>query len=181
MGTLSFGQPDNGIIQTAYVTPDIHAAMRDWIDNLNVGPWFLLESFTGVDPHYRGRPTETDVMIAMAFAGHMQIELIQELTPGPSVYSETVAARGYGFHHFGKATTNFAHDVERYEARGFPVAFRLGVPTGGTVAYIDMKGSAPGFIELIEATPGMDQKFTAMFQAAQNWDGRDPVRAFDSV
>lgn len=179
MGTLSFGQPDNGIIQMAYVVPDIRAAMDQWMASLNVGPWFLLEHFSGVDPHYRGQPTTTDVAIAMSFAGHMQIELIQELTPDvPSVYGETIAARGHGFHHFGKATTNFPHDVERYEANGFPVAFRLGVPTGGTVAYIDMKGEAPGFIELIEATEGMDQTFGGMFRAAQDWDGRDPVRDF---
>lgn len=179
MADLSFGQPDNGIIQMAYVVPDIRAAMQDWIDTLNVGPWFFLEHFTGVDPHYRGQPTTTDVAIAMTFAGHMQIELIQELTSVPSVYGETVRSRGYGFHHFGKATTNIAHDIERYESRGFPVAFRLGVPTGGTVAYIDMKGFAPGFIELIEATPAMDETFGRFHAASVNWDGMDPIRPFE--
>lgn len=180
MGTLSFGQPDNGVIQMAYIVPDIHEAMQHYITHLNVGPFFLLESFTGVDPHYRGNPTTTDVAIAMSFAGHMQIELIQELTPGvPSVYGEVRAARGYGFHHFGVATKNFAHDLERYVTeRGFEEAFRLGVPTGGTVVYLDTKGAVPGFIELIEATEGMEETFGRFWQAARNWDGRDPVRPF---
>jgi hypothetical protein len=178
MGTLSFGQPDNGIMQMAYVVPDIRAAIEDWIRDLNVGPWFLLDSFTGVDPLYRGAPTTTDVAIAMSFAGHMQIELIQPNDDTMSVYRETIEARGYGFHHHGVATRNFPHDLERYVSRGYPIAFQLGVPTGGTVAYIDTLGETPGFIELIEATPDMEATFGRFWQAAQNWDGRDPVRPF---
>ncbi len=36
-----------------YVVPDIQAAMRTWVDKLKVGPWFLLDHFTGTDPKYR--------------------------------------------------------------------------------------------------------------------------------
>jgi hypothetical protein len=36
----------------------------------------------------------------------------------------------------------------------------------------------PGMIEFIEATPGMDQAFTAMWQASVGWDGSDPIRGF---
>lgn len=180
MADLSFGQPENGIIQMAYIVENIHEAMTQFQTHLNVGPFFLLDSFTGVNPLYRGQPTTTDVAIAMGFAGHMQIELIQELTDVPSVYSETRDAKGYGFHHFGVATRNFAHDLDRYvNERGFEEAFRLGVPTGGTVVYLDTKGALPGFIELIEATPGMEETFGRFWQAARDWDGRtDPVRPF---
>ena len=47
MGLVGFGQPDDGIIQMAYVVPDIHAAMSTWATKLKVGPWFLLDHFTG--------------------------------------------------------------------------------------------------------------------------------------
>jgi hypothetical protein len=63
----------------------------------------LLESFTGGDQRYRGQPTTADVSIAMGFAGHMMIELIQPRDDKPSVYREIVQARGYGFHHLGIA------------------------------------------------------------------------------
>jgi hypothetical protein len=52
--SFNFGQPDNGIIQMAYIVPDIHAAMHQWSTDLRVGPWFLLDHFSGVDPIYRG-------------------------------------------------------------------------------------------------------------------------------
>ena len=47
MGQVGFGQPDNGIIQMAYVVADLHAAIEQWCRTLRVGPWFVLEHFTG--------------------------------------------------------------------------------------------------------------------------------------
>jgi hypothetical protein len=61
MSLLNFGQPDQGIIQTAYVVKDIHAAIHQWVEQLKVGPWFLLEHFTGVDASYRGKPSEASL------------------------------------------------------------------------------------------------------------------------
>ena len=77
MGLVGFGQPDDGIIQMCYVVPDIQAAMNTWVHKLKVGPWFLLDHFTGTDPKYRGRDSTADVSLAMSFAGHMNIELIE--------------------------------------------------------------------------------------------------------
>jgi hypothetical protein len=54
LGLVGFGQPDDGIIQMACVVKDIHAAMRAWVGKLRVGPWFLLDRFTGEEPLYRG-------------------------------------------------------------------------------------------------------------------------------
>jgi hypothetical protein len=47
LGLVGFGQPEDGIIQMAYVVRDIHAAMRAWVGKLRVGPWFLLDHFGG--------------------------------------------------------------------------------------------------------------------------------------
>ena len=53
MGQVGFGQPDDGIIQMAYVVPNLRAAISEWTTKLRVGPWFVLEHFTGIDPVYR--------------------------------------------------------------------------------------------------------------------------------
>ena len=76
MSLLGFGQPQTGVFQMAYVVEDIDASMRRWIEQLKVGPWFLLPHFTGVEPTFRGGPTDADVALAMAHAGHMLVELI---------------------------------------------------------------------------------------------------------
>ena len=178
MADFGFGQPRGGVVQMAYVVPDVRAAIAAWVTDLGVGPWFLLEHFTGVDAVYRGQPSQADVAIAMAFAGHVQIELIQPLDDAPSVYRETVEARGYGFHHVGLATDDVAAAVAGREAAGATVAFRAGVPTGGTVVYLDGGPALPGFVELIEGTAGMDDMFTRYWRASVDWDGSDPVRPF---
>ena len=178
MGLVNFGQPDDGIIQMAYVVEDIHSAMDQWTKQLNVGPWFLLDSFTGVDARYRGSPSEASVSIAMSFAGHMMIELIQEHRKVPSVYRETIDKRGYGFHHWGLASKDFDGDLARYQARGYELAFFARVPTGGRVAYMDTTAHLPGMVELIELGASFDAVFSGFYRASIGWDGTDPVRRF---
>jgi len=178
-GLLGFGQPFGGIMQTAFVVEDIHASMAHFQRDCGAGPFFVLDHFLGEGQIYRGSKSTTDVTIAMGFAGHMQIELIQPLDNNPSVYRETIEQRGYGFHHFGIACADVDADLLDYEARGYALAFRAAVPTGGSVAYLEGgDGAAPGFLELIPATPGMDEHFTRMWRAARDWDGSEPVRAF---
>ena len=147
MTSFNFGQPDNGIIQMAYIVEDIQDAMRTWSADLRVGPWFLLDHFTGDVPIYRGAPSHADVSLAMGFAGHMQIELIQPNDDNPSVYRETREQRGWGFHHYGVASREFEADIAKYEAKGYELAFRAGVPTGGSVGYLDTHGELPGMLE----------------------------------
>lgn len=178
MPQLDFGQPDDGIMQMAYIVKDIRQAIEEWIGGLKVGPWFLLDHFSGEHPVYRGQPSRADVAIAMAFAGHMNIELIQPNDDHPSVYKETIDARGYGFHHWGLASSDVGADVKRYEAKGMEVAFRCGVPTGGDVVYMDAHGALPGFVELIPATPLMEQAFTGFYRASLSWGGSEPIRPF---
>ena len=176
MGEFGFGQPHGRIIQMAYVVADMDAAIDHWVNALRVGPWFRIDHFTGVDPVYRGAPSRADVTVAMAFAGHMQIELIQPNDDHPSVYRELIERSGPGFHHFGIASTDIDGDVAAMAAKGHELAFRAGVPTGGEVAYVDGGADSPGFIEFIEATPGMDETFTRFWQASLGWNGSDPVR-----
>ena len=178
MGQVGFGQPDNGVIQMAYVVADLDAAIREWITKLRVGPWFVLEHFTGVDPVYRGQPSRADVRLAMSFAGHMNMELIQPNNDAPSVYREVIERRGYGFHHWGVATWSFDAAVAQYERGGYPLAFRAAVPSGGRVGYMDTTGVLPGFTELIELGGDFEQVFGRFYRASIDWDGKDPVRSF---
>jgi len=175
---LGFGQKVGRVIQMAYIVEDMMAAIDWWIRDTRTGPWFLLDSFRGEDHVYRGARSRADVKIAMAFAGHMQIELIQPKDDQPSVYRETIRARGFGFHHVGIASTDVDAEIAAYEARGYALAFRAGVPTGGAVAYLDGGPTQPGFVELIPATPAMDAAFTAFWRASQDWQGDDPIRPF---
>ena len=178
MGQVGFGQPDDGIIQMAYVVADLRAAIGQWIERLRVGPWFVLEHFTGEHPVYRGQPSGAAVKLAMGFAGHMNIELIQENNNAPSVYREVIERRGYGFHHFGVATWNFDAAVAQYEREGYALAFRAAVPSGGRVGYMDTTAVLPGFTELIELGGAFEEVFGRFYRASIAWDGKDAIRSF---
>ena len=176
---LGYGQPMGGIAQTAFVVEDLQAAVDHWITNTGAGPFFVLPHFLVPGQTYRGEESQADITIAMGFAGHMLIELIQPLDDNPSVYRETIEHRGYGFHHFGLACVDVDAASRDYQQRGYAEAFRAAVPTGGEVVYLD-NGSGPqwGFLELLPVTPGMDETFTRFWKASQGWDGSDPVRSF---
>jgi Glyoxalase/Bleomycin resistance protein/Dioxygenase superfamily len=175
---LGFGQRVGHIVQMAYVVADMHEAIDWWIKDTKTGPWFLLESFLAPDHVYRGHKSTADVKIAMAFAGNLCIELIQPCDDHPSVYKEIIDRSGYGFHHTGVACADVEAEIAAYEKRGYAMAFKARVPTGGTVAYMDNGRNDPGFLELIPATPGMDEMFTKYWRASLDWDGRDPIRRF---
>ncbi|MDB5441552.1 MAG: glyoxalase [Caulobacteraceae bacterium] len=180
MGTeLGYGQPLNGVAQTAFVVPDLPSAITRWTRDLRAGPFFVLDRFLVPGQTYRGATSTADITLAMGFAGHMQIELIQPLDEEPSVYRETIQRRGYGFHHVGIACTEVDAASTEYQARGYAEVFRAAVPTGGEVVYLD-DGAGPdvGFIELLPVTPGMDATFTRFWEASRGWDGTDPVRPF---
>jgi hypothetical protein len=173
---LGYGQPMGGVAQTAFVVPDLQAAMARWTADLKAGPFFVLPHFLVPGQTYRGEESRADITIGMGFAG---IELIQPLDDNPSVYRETIQLRGYGFHHFGMACADVDADSRDYQAKGYHEAFRAAVPTGGEVVYLDNgTGAQWGFLELLPVTPGMDQTFTRFWEASRDWDGSDPVRSF---
>jgi hypothetical protein len=178
MSLVSFGQPDDGIIQMAYVVPDIQKAMLRWAEVLKVGPWFLIEGFRGQDATYRGQPTDVEIALAMSFAGHMNVELIQQTNDAPSVYRELIDKRGYGFHHFGVATWHYQRELQRYSGRGYEIAYEVRVPSGGHVAYVDTSADLPGMTEVIELGAGFEPTFNRFYRASIGWDGKDPVRPF---
>lgn len=176
---LGYGQPMEGVAQTAFIVPDLVPAIHHWVENLRAGPFYVLPSLLVPGQTYRGTQSTADITLAMGFAGHMLIELIQPLDANPSVYQETIALRGYGFHHLGMACADVEASVHDYAKRGWHEAYRAAVPTGGEVVYLDNgTGAATGFIELLPVTPGMDETFTRFWEASRTWDGCDPIRPF---
>lgn len=181
MQTLGFGQPMNGVVQMAYIVPDIYAAVDRWTDDLQAGPWYLLENLTVEEEIYRGQPCNSLAHVAMGFAGHLQIELIQPLGETPGIHRETVLSRGYGFHHYGVASADVHADAAQFVRRGHSVVYQARVPTGGTVVYLERPDDRSGFVELIPVNATLDAVFTQMWRSSCGWDGRDRMRLFASA
>ncbi|MFT4116062.1 VOC family protein [Bradyrhizobium sp.] len=176
MKQLTFGQPVGGIVQAAYTVDDIESAMKRYVDALGIGPWFVSGPFVPAKGFYRGEPTDMSLTLAVAFTGHMMIELIEQHDSKPSVYQETIKVKGHGFHHWAICSKDFDADVARYEAAGYPVVFSDVSPRGVRIVYVDTSRDLPGMLEIIETTDALESIYHSYFAAAQDWDGKDPIR-----
>lgn len=177
---LGWGQPHGTVAQQAYVVEDLEASIGHFIRDLGAGPFFVIDHFLqpGLQT-YRGQVSTADVRIAMGFSGQTWFELIEPLDDEPSVYRDSIAVRGYGLHHHGIAFADAEAALADFTARGWRDCFRSPVPTGGDVIFLESDSTAGApFIELLPATPGMDAHFTRFWRAAQDWDGKDPIRPF---
>ncbi|HEY2601014.1 MAG TPA: VOC family protein [Thermoleophilaceae bacterium] len=173
---LGFGQPVGALCQFAYTVGDVERGMTDFVERLGVGPWYVRGPIQPPDARYRGGPSEGVFSIARAFSGHAMVELIQQHDDSPSVFHEGDGPRRYGFHHWAMMTTSFDDDVERYHALGYPEAFFDRLPSGSRVMYVDATRDLPGMLELVEHTEAQEAVYTNIQQAADGWDGSDPIR-----
>lgn len=173
---LSFGVPVGAVMQTAFVVDDIEREMAYFSGTLGVGPFFYLPRFPAIDVKYRGKPVELDFGVAMAFKGTMCFELIRQNDDAPSPFREVVAKRGFGLHHVAVSTRSFEADLQRLQSEGMELVGSAATAIGGRVAYVAPRSGAVPLLELLELTPPVEQFFGMMHAAAQNWDGKDPVR-----
>lgn len=163
------------IIQMAYVVNDIEAAAKRWIDIFGVGPFFILDRPQVGNPLYRGKSQEVEFSAALAQAGDLHIELIQQHCDSPSCYRDTIAKGQEGFHHMAVIVEDYAREIARYEKAGYPVA-SSGEFGPLKFCYVDTTPVLGGMVEVLEDLPFIHNYFARVREAAEGWDGSDPIR-----
>lgn len=163
-------------MQNAFVVPDLRRAIEHWTKVMGVGPFFLFDRIAFTEYFFRGRAVKPpDLTMAIAYWGDLQIELIRQLDDSPSIYTEFTAAHGSGMHHMGVMCQSLEADLAELARRDVQPVQHGSLP-GMRFAYIATDQHPGGMIELIEATKGARALFERMREAAQSWDGREPVR-----
>lgn len=149
-----FVPPDAvAIVQMGYVVPDLDAAMEHWTRILGIGPFTVSSEIVIDEPRYRGLPTNVDLIIGVAQAGPVQVELIHQRNDVPSCYRDLFPADRGGLHHVAVRSGDFHREVARYEAMGCPTAF-CGRHRGRHFAYMDTSAHLGIMVELLEAPAG---------------------------
>ena len=178
MDEFRFGPRDNGIIQIAYTVADIEEGMQRYTDLLHIGPWFLIGPFVPPKGVYRGATTKAQFSLALAYTGQLMVELIQQHDEQPSVFQETLKARGaHGFHHWAIGARDFEMTTAQYRSRGYQEAFTdtAPAPLGCRVVYFDTGRELPGMLEVIEINTATEEEFHKLYQAAREWNGKDYI------
>ncbi|MBI1181905.1 MAG: hypothetical protein GC201_15275 [Alphaproteobacteria bacterium] len=167
------------ITQNAWVVRDLHEAIDRFRRIMNIGPFFVIPKIGLNNVQYRGKPAELDISVAVAFAGHVQLELIEQHNDGPSAYRDAVPKGKEGYHHVCFYPEDYDAELARYRAMGYEVA------TSGEVAsannrrfcYIDTRDALDCMVELVDAPEGAGVVWQALREETDKWDGKsDPVR-----
>jgi hypothetical protein len=167
---FDFGAPTDGIFQTGFVVEDLDASIEQFSTRLSVGPWTTMRNVSPEGSLYQGEPARAALHVGFAFAGHMLYELIQPADDHPSVYQDVIKERGYGFHHFGYATTTYDDDVAAMRAQGYEIAAGIEIPDL-RLAYFDTRDVLPCMTELIEANDAVNASFTGIWKASLGASG----------
>lgn len=165
-------------VQNAWVVPDLDKAMQHWLA-MGVGPFHILDR-AYPDALYRGRPEPLSFRAALAQAGAIQIELIEQTSKGPSAYRDVVPDGGTGFHHMCKITDDYAGDVASLRAHGIVLATEMesdGIPT----CYADTRAQMGCMLELLPPSPILTQIYDLVAASSRGWTGEAPVRDLMAV
>lgn len=164
------------LVQNGFVVRDLEKAAHHWASIVGVGPFFLLEHISYGEVFYRGKPTNIDMSVAVAYWGTVQVELIVQHNDAPSIYADFASRSGEGLQHVGVMTHSVPEHLERLRAQGVePVQW--GVTANGIrFAYVSTDAHPGGMIELIESGPAIDAFFRTAREAAEKWDGTKPLR-----
>lgn len=164
--------------QVAYVTDDMARTLEFLTTTCGIGPWFLAENFSIADVRHRGTATELSIDIAIGNSGALQFEVIQPHGPGPSIYQEFLDRYPGGFvpQHFSSWVADFEGSVANARDRGF-VPVLEGTSGFGSFIYMQNPTQPDFTFEITEFTPARRSVFDQIRQAAEDWDGADPVRS----
>ena len=164
------------IVQNGYVVRDLERAVRHWSEVVGVGPFFLLEHVAFAELRFHGEPVEIDMSVAVAYWGNVQVELIVQHNDAPSIYSEFASRYGGGLQHVGVMTDSVAKDIERLRKLQVPAVQWGSTVSGIQFAYVATDHHPGAMIELIESGPAINGFFNMAREAAQSWDGTQPLR-----
>ncbi len=122
-----------------------------------------------------GQPTQAAFSIAIGCWGEIQIEPCRADNDAPSIYSGEYAVRDR-WHHVCVFVESIAEARRACAEAGAEVIIEGKVGDTGEVIYVDAGGGPGHLIELLQPMAGSEALFAMMRDAAQGWDGLEPLR-----
>ncbi len=171
--------PSRGFMQMCWLVPDLEAAIDSWVRTAGVGPFFWFDDIGATDGRHRGAPTPFPTSTAaIAYSGDMQIELVCQENDEPGVFRDVFPRGQYGLHHVAQLCENYEAEREAYVAAGAEVAYEAKVGGRARTCWVDTASTLGFMVELLEPSRSRTYGFTTMREAAQNWDGKQPITRF---
>lgn len=167
--------------QLAYYVPDIEQAARAHSQFFGSGPFFILRHVPLRSSVHRGVARDFDHSSAYGQWGAFMVEFVELHSTDPSAISDVFPSDSgrYGLHHAAIWVDDLDRAIADYEDRGMPLA-QLSVTSFDTAfAFVDATASLGHMIELYERSEGLESFYAMIRDAADGWDGHDPLRALE--
>jgi catechol 2,3-dioxygenase-like lactoylglutathione lyase family enzyme len=163
-------------VQIAYVVDDVWEAADRFAARFGGGPFFVNEHIPVTDVVHRGRPGSFDHSSAYGQWGTVMVELVVQHDDRPSAVRDMYAPGEGGLHHLAYIVPDLDETARRLTEQGYPQA-QIATAGGGTrFAFHDATTDLGHMLELYEPRPGLLAFYAMVAEAAQGWDGSDPVR-----
>ena len=161
--------------QLGHLVDDIVGAARAWSSTFRIGPFHVLPVVDQELTHADGEVRTVRVQVAVAQAGPVQIELIQQHCDTPSLYRDWSKGGRSAFHQVATVTSDYVAKKAHFEALGYLVAAES---LGGSfrVAYVDTVAEFGFYTEVVEYSPRLLEQLQSISATCATWDGTDPVR-----
>lgn len=140
--------------QIGYVVEDVEKIIKNYYEKFGIDGWKIYTYGPNILSfmHYRGKPTQYKSRIALGYFGDTRIELIQPLE-GHTIYTDYIAAHGYGVQHLGIYVQNIQEAITEAEEAGISVVMDgggFGLDGDGYYAYLDTEEKYGITYELIQ-------------------------------
>lgn len=173
------------LVQLGYVTRDLERALDYWIDTVGAGPFFYAD-YEPEQQVYRGAPTHIRFRNAYGYLGDTQIEVIQQLSDGPSAYTEALDAvasvpLGGLLHHVALLHAGYDAAIADFVRTGAERCYEAFVEGPGRFCYLDARQQIGSYVELIEYSTLFEAASERMRLVHTDWDGARPRRSIDEV
>ena len=159
--------------QLGFVVDDVVEAAQGWAAVFGIGPFHVMPRVQAKCT-YRGQPSMLDIQFAVAQAGPVQFELIQQHSSYESVFT-ALAGRRAAFHQLCTLTVDYDETTARYRRLGYEVACEIAT-SDQRVAYVDTTADFGFYTEVAESTPRFVAALATISRTCAEWDGTDPVR-----
>jgi hypothetical protein len=160
--------------QLGFVVDDLLSAAERWVRVHGVGPFHVLPR-SETKYSYRGVESSVDMRVAVAQAGPVQIELIQQFCDSPSIFRDLFAKGESGFHQLCTVTSDYPGMKAHYERLGYDIAGEIDTKSL-RVAYFDTASDFGFITEVVEHSAGFLEGVARIAETCSTWDGSDPIR-----
>lgn len=160
--------------QLGHVVDDVFAAASMWVRAFGVGPFHVLPVVEQLT-NYGDEMRSVQIQVAVAQAGPIQIELIQQHCRTPSIFQDWSHGGASAFHQIATVTDDYDGKKARFEALGYKIAAESDAGKF-RVAYVDTSADFGFYTEVVESSPGFLTQLRAISDTCADWDGVDPVR-----